>query len=79
MTRIFLATIPSGADLVVDSLVAEVDMAALHAAEAALDLEARQRQALLADEATRKPNPTEKPNPTALHLRLGGLASGWLG
>lgn len=72
MTRIFLATIPSGgADLFVDSRLAAADLAALRAAEAAI-AEERQRQAL---EAPTKPT-TETPTRTLVGL-LGAKASGF--
>jgi hypothetical protein len=72
MTRIFLTTIPSGADLVVDSRLAAADLAAFKAAEAAI-AEERRRQAL--EEAPTKPT-TETPTRTVLGL-LGARASGW--
>ena len=67
MTKIILATIPTGGNVAF-----EIDLAALHAAEQALDEEARQRQA---QEARTKPT-TETPTRTVLAL-LGGRASGW--
>lgn len=72
MTRIFLTTIPSGADLFVDGRLAEADLAAFKAAEAAIAVE-RQRQAL--EETPTKPTP-ETPTRTLVGL-LGARASGW--
>jgi hypothetical protein len=72
MTRIFLATVPGGgADLFVDRRLAEAEMAAFKAAEAAI-AEERQRQAL---EAPTKP-PTETPTRTVLGI-IGAKASGF--
>ena len=67
MTKIILATIPTGGNVAF-----EIDPAALHAAEQALDEEARQRQL---EEARTKPTP-EAPTRTVIGL-LGGRASGW--
>ena len=66
MTKI-IATIPTGGNVAF-----EIDPAALHAAEQALDEEARQRQA---QEARTKPT-TETPTRRMVGL-LGGRASGF--
>ena len=71
MTRIVLGVIPTGRDAV----VAEVNVEHFKAAELTLEKEARQRQALLADEARTKPT-TETPTRRIVGL-LGGRASGW--
>lgn len=67
MTKIILATIPTGGNVAF-----EIDLAALHAAEQALEEEARQRQL---EEARTKPA-TETPARRIVGL-LGGRASGW--
>jgi hypothetical protein len=68
----------AGGGVFVDAAVRQAQEEALHAAEAALEKEEQQRQALLANEARTKPNPPEKPNPTAVRVwRLGGLAGGF--
>jgi hypothetical protein len=64
--KIILATIPTGGNVAFD-----IDLAALHAAEQAL--EERQRQAL---EGPRTKPTTETPTRTVLGL-LGARASGW--
>jgi hypothetical protein len=67
MTKIILATIPTGGNVAF-----EIDLATLHAAEQALE-EARQRQAC---EAARTKPTTETPTRRVLGL-LGARASGW--